>query len=59
MTDEAYARLKELLEECEWKQEMDGTTICSGMLGVCSHIIDSKQCPVCIHFFKQLKEEEK
>lgn len=59
MTDEAYERLKELLKNCKWRRDMDGVIVCDGMLGVCSKIIDNKQCPVCIHFFNDLKEDEK
>lgn len=59
MTDEAYERLKELIEKCDWRKEYDGVGVCNGMLGVCVAVIDNGKCPICIHFFNDLKEEGK
>lgn len=40
------------IKECYWRKDIDGASVCSGMLAPCSRIIEKGQCDTLISLYR-------
>ena len=49
--------IRKLIDECYWKQDVDGIPICRGEVLPCDSVIDKGKCPILQEYFKHEKEQ--
>lgn len=44
-------QIDDAINNCEWKKDCHGITVCGGELGACGRIIESGKCPILKELF--------
>lgn len=44
-------QIDDAINNCEWKRDCHGVTVCGGELGACVRIIESGKCPILKELF--------
>lgn len=44
-------QIDDAINNCEWKKDCHGITVCGGELGACERIIESGKCPILKELF--------
>lgn len=44
-------QIDDAINNCEWKRDCHGVTVCGGELGACVRIIESGKCPILRELF--------
>ena len=46
--------LNEVIRKCLWRKNVQGTSFCGGMLGVCARVIENGECDALRQYFDEL-----
>ena len=47
------------IKECYWRKDVEGVSVCGGMLAPCSRIIEKCQCDTLIGLYRDREDGEK
>lgn len=45
--------IRQAVKTCQWRVEIQGISVCKGMLGACERVIEAGQCDTLIELFRQ------
>lgn len=50
--------IRQAVKTCEWRAEVQGISVCKGMLGACERVIEAGKCDTLIELFRQNRGTE-
>lgn len=51
-------QIDKAIEDCIWRKDVGGVSVCGGMLGPCIRIIEKCQCPTLTELYQEEKKDK-